>query len=90
MFPAKNLLTRIQMLHHIRDKIQPHAGQAIPTVLGNTPASWWGDDEDRDLMIGIMKYGYGINHSFINLQLNMTRSDMIQRCASTLERTVMN
>lgn len=56
---AKNLLTRIQMLHHIRYKIMPHPGQPIPSILGNPPAHWWGEDEDRDLMIGIMKYGYG-------------------------------
>lgn len=26
--------------------------------LGNPPADWWGDSEDRDLLLGICKHGY--------------------------------
>ena len=27
--------------------------------MGHPPAYWWGEDEDRDLMLGVLKYGYG-------------------------------
>ncbi|KAK9764864.1 hypothetical protein K7432_007289 [Basidiobolus ranarum] len=60
---GRNLLLRIQMLYTIREKIvqqnlQDTKSVKIPKVNGALPADWWGVDEDRDLLIGICKYGY--------------------------------
>ncbi|KAJ3193623.1 choline dehydrogenase 7 [Irineochytrium annulatum] len=55
---AKNLLLRVQMMYTIRDKIAPTPESKMPLVLGNPPAPWWGADEDRDLLIGTLEYGY--------------------------------
>lgn len=60
---GRNIVLRIQMLHVIRDKIVPHEWEEakkleIPKVTGNPPASWWGHNEDRDLLLGICRYGY--------------------------------
>lgn len=60
---GRNIVLRIQMLHVIRDKIVPHEWEEakkleIPKVTGNPPASWWGPAEDRDLLLGICRYGY--------------------------------
>ncbi|KAI9491153.1 SNF2 family N-terminal domain-containing protein [Zychaea mexicana] len=60
---GRNFLLRIQMLYLIRDKIVPKRWEdakelTIPKVTGSAPAPWWGDDEDRDLLLGICKHGY--------------------------------
>ncbi|KAG0167130.1 Chromodomain helicase DNA binding protein [Apophysomyces sp. BC1034] len=60
---GRNFMLRIQMLFMIRDKIIPKDWEEakvlpIPKVTGNPPADWWGDDEDRDLLLGICKHGY--------------------------------
>ncbi|CAO3638143.1 unnamed protein product [Cunninghamella blakesleeana] len=60
---GRNLLLRIQMLYLVRDRIVPKEWEeakqlAIPKVTGNPPSDWWGDDEDRDLLLGICKHGY--------------------------------
>ncbi|ORX99732.1 hypothetical protein K493DRAFT_257065 [Basidiobolus meristosporus CBS 931.73] len=60
---GRNLLLRIQMLYTIRDKIvqkdvQESKDVKIPKVTGALPVDWWGVEEDRDLLIGICKYGY--------------------------------
>ena len=60
---GRNFLLRIQMLYLIRDKIVPKRWEdakvlSIPKVTGSSPAPWWNDDEDRDLLLGICKHGY--------------------------------
>ncbi|KAF7732761.1 Chromodomain helicase DNA binding protein [Apophysomyces ossiformis] len=60
---GRNFMLRIQMLYMIRDKIIPKDWEEakvlpIPKVTGNPPADWWGDNEDRDLLLGICKHGY--------------------------------
>lgn len=60
---GRNIILRIQMLHVIRDKIVPQEWDEakkleIPKVTGNPPAAWWGHNEDRDLLLGICRYGY--------------------------------
>lgn len=60
---GRNLLLRIQMLNNIRDKILPKNWKeaknvVVPEVVGAQPAPWWGQEEDRDLMLGICKHGY--------------------------------
>ncbi|KAI8364631.1 SNF2 family N-terminal domain-containing protein [Radiomyces spectabilis] len=60
---GRNFLLRIQMLYMIRDKIVPKDWEEakqlpIPKVTGSPPSDWWGDNEDRDLLLGICKYGY--------------------------------
>lgn len=60
---GRNVLLRIQMLNIIRDKIVPSDWEEakkleIPRVTGSPPASWWKADEDRDLLLGILKHGY--------------------------------
>ncbi|KAJ3129317.1 choline dehydrogenase 7 [Nowakowskiella sp. JEL0407] len=56
---GKTLLSRIQMLYFLRDKVRPEKNMYVPTVLGYPPTMWWGDEEDVDMMLGILKYGYG-------------------------------
>ncbi|KAI8331392.1 P-loop containing nucleoside triphosphate hydrolase protein [Chlamydoabsidia padenii] len=60
---GRNLLLRIQMLYLVRDRIVPKNWEeakllGIPKVTGTPPADWWGDNEDRDLLLGICKHGY--------------------------------
>ncbi|KAG0011179.1 choline dehydrogenase 6 [Entomortierella chlamydospora] len=59
---GRNLVLRVQLIHTIRNLIPRDWSVAkqmvIPPVSGVPPASWWGDDEDRDLMLAIIKYGY--------------------------------
>ncbi|KAI8596575.1 SNF2 family N-terminal domain-containing protein [Dissophora ornata] len=59
---GRNLVLRVQLIHTIRSLIPRDWEVAkvmeIPPVSGTPPASWWGDDEDRDLMLAIIKYGY--------------------------------
>ncbi|KAI8069985.1 SNF2 family N-terminal domain-containing protein [Gongronella butleri] len=60
---GRNLLLRIQMLYLVRDRIVPKDWEEakhlpIPKVTGSPPSDWWGDDEDRDLLLGIVKHGY--------------------------------
>ncbi|KAI8088403.1 hypothetical protein BDF21DRAFT_413129 [Thamnidium elegans] len=60
---GRNFLLRIQMLHLIRDKIVPTDWEEakaleMPKVTGSPPAPWWGENEDRCLLLGICKHGY--------------------------------
>lgn len=60
---GRNFLLRIQMLHMVRDRIVPKDWQLakvlpIPKVTGSLPCDWWGESEDRDLLLGICKHGY--------------------------------
>jgi hypothetical protein len=45
-------------MYMIRDRIRPTPESQMPLVLGLPPTPWWGEDEDRDLLIGTLKYGY--------------------------------
>jgi hypothetical protein len=45
-------------MYIIRDKISPTPETRMPTVIGAAPTEWWGENEDRDLLIGTLKYGY--------------------------------
>ncbi|TPX32804.1 hypothetical protein SmJEL517_g04133 [Synchytrium microbalum] len=56
---AKSILTRIVMLWSVKSKIDPHPGTIVPVIQSTPPAPWWGLDEDRDLLIGVVKHGYG-------------------------------
>ncbi|KAJ3378317.1 choline dehydrogenase 7, partial [Entophlyctis sp. JEL0112] len=56
---AKNLLLRLQMLHNIREKIKPTQETKMPVILGAPVTAWWGENEDRDLLIGTLLHGYG-------------------------------
>ncbi|KAJ3128559.1 hypothetical protein HK100_009101 [Physocladia obscura] len=31
----------------------------MPMIFGAPVNAWWGDNEDRDLLIGTLKHGYG-------------------------------
>ncbi|KAI8828551.1 SNF2 family N-terminal domain-containing protein [Chytriomyces cf. hyalinus JEL632] len=55
---SKNLLQRLQMLYNIREKMNPTPTSKMPPVLGAPLTPWWSDNEDRDLMIGTLKWGY--------------------------------
>lgn len=59
---GRNLVLRVQLIHTIRSLIPKDWDVAkqlvVPHVTGVPPASWWGDEEDRDLMLAIIKYGY--------------------------------
>ncbi|KAJ3015430.1 choline dehydrogenase 7 [Thoreauomyces humboldtii] len=55
---AKNMLSRISMMHCIRTRIAPTKDTPMPRVPGAPPADWWGPKEDLHLLIGIAKYGY--------------------------------
>ncbi|KAI9359264.1 SNF2 family N-terminal domain-containing protein [Zopfochytrium polystomum] len=56
---AKTLLIRLQMIHIIREKINPGPTTKMPHVIGAPPRPWWGEAEDRDLLIGTVRHGYG-------------------------------
>ncbi|KAJ1559771.1 hypothetical protein HK096_011143, partial [Nowakowskiella sp. JEL0078] len=56
---GKTLLSRLQMMYFLREKIKPTRSTEMPTVLGNLPAHWWGENEDKDILLGVLKYGYG-------------------------------
>ena len=55
---AKNLLIRVALMFNIRFKYKPSPEMYIPKLMGAPPATWWGPDQDRDLLIGICKHGY--------------------------------
>ncbi|KAJ1925479.1 hypothetical protein IWQ60_004528 [Tieghemiomyces parasiticus] len=60
---GRNLLLRLQLMYTIRSRIVPEdwneaRRMIIPKVTGSQPAPWWGTGEDRDLLLGIYKYGY--------------------------------
>ncbi|KAF9189619.1 choline dehydrogenase 6 [Haplosporangium sp. Z 767] len=59
---GRNLVLRVQLIHTIRNLVPKEWEVAkqmvIPHVSGVPPATWWGEDEDRDLMLAIIKYGY--------------------------------
>ncbi|OAQ34532.1 hypothetical protein K457DRAFT_773262 [Linnemannia elongata AG-77] len=59
---GRNLVLRVQLIHTIRNLIprdwEVAKQMVIPHVAGVPPATWWGEDEDRDLMLAIIKYGY--------------------------------
>lgn len=60
---GRNILLRIQMLNTIRDTIVPDDWEEakkleIPHVTGSSPVPWWKANEDRDLLLGILKHGY--------------------------------
>ncbi|KAI7898024.1 SNF2 family N-terminal domain-containing protein [Cokeromyces recurvatus] len=60
---GRNFLLRIQMLYMVRDRIVPKDWEKakvlpIPKVNGSLPCDWWGESEDRDLLLGIIKHGY--------------------------------
>ncbi|KAJ1656324.1 hypothetical protein IWQ61_004080 [Dispira simplex] len=67
---GRNLLLRIQLMHTIRDKLVPEDWEEakrmeIPKITGSQPADWWGVEEDRDLVLGIYKYGYQQYHRLL-------------------------
>ncbi|KAJ3044119.1 choline dehydrogenase 7 [Rhizophlyctis rosea] len=55
---ARNLISRISMMYLIRFKIAPTKQLPIPRVAGRPPVSWWGEEADRDLLLGICRHGY--------------------------------
>lgn len=55
---AKNLLIRAALMYNIRHRFFPNPQMHMPKMLGSTPAPWWGTTEDKDLMIGLCRYGY--------------------------------
>ncbi len=56
---SKTLLARLQMLYILKEKIKPDQNTQIPKVLGNNINKWWAPEDDRDLLIGVVKHGYG-------------------------------
>ena len=55
---AKTFIARVSMIYNIRDRICPTADTVIPEIVGAPMPAWWGSDEDRDLLRGVIKYGY--------------------------------
>lgn len=55
---AKNLMIRVALLFSIRHRSKPGPDMHMPRLLGQPPASWWGPEQDRDLLIGICRHGY--------------------------------
>ena len=43
----------------LREKVKPSQDMKMPNIPGNPLNEWWGEEEDRDLMIGVVKHGYG-------------------------------
>ena len=55
---SKNILIRVSMLYQVHHKIKPYPGMVIPMIGGAAPCPWWGPDEDRDMLISVVKHGY--------------------------------
>ncbi|KAI8909625.1 SNF2 family N-terminal domain-containing protein [Gorgonomyces haynaldii] len=55
---AKNLLIRVALMYNIRHRFNPNPNMHMPKLLGSAPAPWWGSQEDKELMIGLCRYGY--------------------------------
>ncbi|KAJ3339493.1 choline dehydrogenase 6 [Gonapodya sp. JEL0774] len=55
---ARNLLLRVQMIYFLRQKIAPYKGMPMPELKAAPPVPWWTSDDDRDMLIGIVKHGY--------------------------------
>eukprot|EP00833_Pecoramyces_ruminatium_P005243 jgi/Orpsp1_1/1179275/evm.model.c7180000068705.1 len=56
---AKNLLSRLQLMHIIHNRIMKRdPSEKFPTMLSAPPTDWWGEPEDKDLIKGVHKYGY--------------------------------
>jgi hypothetical protein len=45
-------------MFNIRHRNKPSPSLHMPVIVGGSPAPWWGQDEDRDLLIGICRHGY--------------------------------
>lgn len=56
-------LCRIAQLFELNTAIAEHGEMALmsgsPNVQGRPPGGWWGENEDRDLLRGVYKHGYG-------------------------------
>jgi len=58
---AKNYYQRLIMMTSLRDLVRnglKEFGEKWPEVGGENP-EWWGKIEDRDLLIGVHKHGFG-------------------------------
>ncbi|KXS22506.1 hypothetical protein M427DRAFT_130174 [Gonapodya prolifera JEL478] len=55
---ARNLLLRVQMIYFLRQKIAPYKSMPMPELKAAPPVPWWTSDDDRDMLIGIVKHGY--------------------------------
>ncbi|KAL1920993.1 uncharacterized protein VTP21DRAFT_11628 [Calcarisporiella thermophila] len=60
---ARNIALRLQMLYNVHYRIVPKDWEEakkmpIPSVTGHLPAPWWGEQEDRDLLLHVVKFGY--------------------------------
>ncbi|KAI9176217.1 hypothetical protein H9P43_006582 [Blastocladiella emersonii ATCC 22665] len=61
---VKFMVSRLTLLKQVYDLVPRDVAEAkrdlvVPT-LSRPPAPWWGCDEDRDLLIGIVKHGYHV------------------------------
>jgi len=64
---GRNMLLRFQMLHDIREKIRPEENHNMPKVVSAPPVMGWTAEDDRNILIGVVRYGYG--------QWELTRND---------------
>ncbi|KAH9268936.1 hypothetical protein BASA83_009070 [Batrachochytrium salamandrivorans] len=78
---AKNMLIRVALMFNIRNKCDPRPDMHIPKFLGAPPAPWWGDREDKDLMIGICIHGYQQKYSKLWEDPNLCFYETFQRAA---------
>ena len=70
MYHSKIILLRLQLLDFLRSLVQGDEGSVsnidnaaktltVPNVTGPSPTEWWGREEDRALLIGAYRIGYG-------------------------------
>ncbi|KAI9218176.1 hypothetical protein BC828DRAFT_389349, partial [Blastocladiella britannica] len=58
------MVSRFQLLKQVHDLVPNNYDVARRAIvvppIGRPPADWWGPDEDRDMLIGVVKHGYHI------------------------------
>ncbi|ORZ34456.1 SNF2 family N-terminal domain-domain-containing protein, partial [Catenaria anguillulae PL171] len=61
---CKFMVSRLQLLKQVHDLVPRDFAQAkrelVVPVVTRPPAEWWGPEEDRDMLIGVVKHGYHV------------------------------
>jgi hypothetical protein len=85
---ARCLVQRARLREHLNPPRNPAEGEGsaagssmphhfrVPLLRGPKPAAWWGEPEDRSLLIGSLKYGFTEAHGKVaTRQMEQIRSD---------------
>eukprot|EP00026_Physarum_polycephalum_P000102 Phypoly_transcript_00102.p1 GENE.Phypoly_transcript_00102~~Phypoly_transcript_00102.p1 ORF type:complete len:2164 (+),score=408.47 Phypoly_transcript_00102:294-6785(+) len=56
---AKQIIRRLETLANLRDLVQSNFAAMDEIEVPESPAPWWGEEEDRSLLLGTHKHGFG-------------------------------